>query len=190
MPSNPSGTRSGSLRKGQSPCLLLGILSGFLYRRCRGLRSCVYLIDRYKNAYCQLQNPIKFHPYVSPSLTYSQVRLETVSFLFYWGKNTEPGIRVCLLEAGHSAHSPIIQETWDTSHAAVGWVHDCFTDFPLQSTPESTLGSKGLWWRSDSSNGWVVFCILPLPILELILNLYSIWLLCLYLIWFWISIRL
>ena len=36
-----AGTRSGGLRKGQSPCELLGGLSGFLSRRCRGLRSCV-----------------------------------------------------------------------------------------------------------------------------------------------------
>ena len=36
-----SGTRSGGLRKGQSPCELLGGLSGFLSLRCRGLRSCV-----------------------------------------------------------------------------------------------------------------------------------------------------
>ena len=36
-----SGTRSGGLRKGQSPCELLGGLSGFLSRRYRGLRSCV-----------------------------------------------------------------------------------------------------------------------------------------------------
>ena len=36
-----SGTCSGGLRKGQSPCELLGGLSGFLSRRCRGLRSCV-----------------------------------------------------------------------------------------------------------------------------------------------------
>ena len=36
-----SGTRSGGLRKGQSPCELLGDLSGFLSRRCRGLRPCV-----------------------------------------------------------------------------------------------------------------------------------------------------
>ena len=34
-----SGTRSGGLRKGQSPCELLGGLSGFLSRRCRGLTS-------------------------------------------------------------------------------------------------------------------------------------------------------
>ena len=36
-----SGTRSGGLRKGQSPCKLLGGLSGFLSPRCQGLRSCV-----------------------------------------------------------------------------------------------------------------------------------------------------
>ena len=36
-----SGTRSGGLRNGQSPCELLGGLSGFLSRRCRGLRPCV-----------------------------------------------------------------------------------------------------------------------------------------------------
>ena len=36
-----SGTRSGGLRKVQSPCELLEGLSGFLSRRCRGLRSCV-----------------------------------------------------------------------------------------------------------------------------------------------------
>ena len=35
------GTRSGGLRKGQSPCELLGGFSGFLSRRCRGLRPCV-----------------------------------------------------------------------------------------------------------------------------------------------------
>ena len=36
-----SGTHSGGLRKGQSPCKLLGGLSGFLSRRCQGLRPCV-----------------------------------------------------------------------------------------------------------------------------------------------------
>ena len=36
-----SGTRSGGLRKGQSPCELLGGLSGLLSLRCLGLRSCV-----------------------------------------------------------------------------------------------------------------------------------------------------
>ena len=36
-----SETRSGGLMKGQSPCKLHGDLSGFLSRRCRGLRTCV-----------------------------------------------------------------------------------------------------------------------------------------------------
>ena len=36
-----SGTCSGGLRKGQSPCELLVGLSGFLSCRCRGLRPCV-----------------------------------------------------------------------------------------------------------------------------------------------------
>ena len=36
-----SGTHSVGLWKGQSPCELFGGLSGFLSRRCRGLRSCV-----------------------------------------------------------------------------------------------------------------------------------------------------
>ena len=36
-----SGTRCGGLRKGQYPCELLWVLSGFLSRRCRGLRPCV-----------------------------------------------------------------------------------------------------------------------------------------------------
>ena len=36
-----SGTRSGGLRKRQSPCELLGGLTGFLSRGCQGLRPCV-----------------------------------------------------------------------------------------------------------------------------------------------------
>ena len=40
-----SGTCSGGLRKGQSPCELLRGLSGFLSRRCRGVRPCVELVS-------------------------------------------------------------------------------------------------------------------------------------------------
>ena len=36
-----SWTLSGGLRKGRSPCELLGGLSGVLSRRCQGLRPCV-----------------------------------------------------------------------------------------------------------------------------------------------------
>ena len=41
-----SGTRSGGLRKGQSPCVLLMGLSGFLSRRCRDLRPCVESVPK------------------------------------------------------------------------------------------------------------------------------------------------
>ena len=41
LTSGTTGTCSGGLSKGQSPCELLGSLSGFLSRRCRGLRPCV-----------------------------------------------------------------------------------------------------------------------------------------------------
>ena len=45
-----SGTRSGGLRKAQSPCALLGGFSGFLSRRCRGLRSCVEPVQEPENS--------------------------------------------------------------------------------------------------------------------------------------------
>ena len=41
-----SGTRSGGLRNGQSPCELLGGLLGFLSRRCRRLRPCVESVPK------------------------------------------------------------------------------------------------------------------------------------------------
>ena len=46
-----SGTRSGGLRKGQSPCELLGGLSGFLSHRCRGLRPCVESLSEPEDCY-------------------------------------------------------------------------------------------------------------------------------------------
>ena len=39
-----TGTRSGGLRKGQSPCKWLGVLSRFPARRCWGLRPCLVLV--------------------------------------------------------------------------------------------------------------------------------------------------
>ena len=45
-----SGTRSGGLRKGQSPCEFLGGLSGFLSRRCRGLRPCVVSVPELEDS--------------------------------------------------------------------------------------------------------------------------------------------
>ena len=45
-----SGTLSGGLRKGQSPCKLLGGLSRFPSRRCRGLRSSVELVPEHEDS--------------------------------------------------------------------------------------------------------------------------------------------
>ena len=45
-----SGTRCGGLRKGQSPCELLGDLSGFLSRRCWVLRPCVDSVPEPENS--------------------------------------------------------------------------------------------------------------------------------------------
>ena len=45
-----SGTRSGGLRKGKSPCKLLGGISGFLSRRCWGLRPCVESVPEPENS--------------------------------------------------------------------------------------------------------------------------------------------
>ena len=45
-----SGTRSGGLRMGQSPCELLGVLSGFLSRQYQGLRPCVESVPEPENS--------------------------------------------------------------------------------------------------------------------------------------------
>ena len=45
-----SGTRSGGLSKGQSTCALLRGLSGFLSRRCRGLRPCVISVPELEDS--------------------------------------------------------------------------------------------------------------------------------------------
>ena len=73
-----SGTHSGGLRKGQAPCELLGGLSGFLSRRCRGLRSCVELVPE-----PEVSSPVlswilgyfwSLHRRVSPRLEWGHAR--------------------------------------------------------------------------------------------------------------------
>ena len=70
-----SGTRSGGLRKGQSPCELPLGLSGFLSRRCWGLRPSVESVPEPENS--------------SPVLTwifgYFWSLPRTVSPLLEWG---------------------------------------------------------------------------------------------------------
>ena len=67
-----SGTHAGGLMKGQSPCELLGGLSRFLSRRCRGLRPCVESVPEQE--------------YSSPVLTWI--------FRYFW--NLPRGVTPCL----------------------------------------------------------------------------------------------
>ena len=70
-----SGTRSGGLRKGQSPCELLRGLSGFLSRRCRGLRPSVESVPK----------PDDSSPVLTWILGYFWSLPRTVSPLLEWG---------------------------------------------------------------------------------------------------------
>ena len=73
-----SGTRSGGLRKGQSPCVLLWGLSGFCSRRCRGLRPCVELVPEPEDSSPVLRWILEYiwsHPRgVSPRFQWGQAR--------------------------------------------------------------------------------------------------------------------
>ena len=70
-----SGPRSGGLRKGQSPCELLGGLSGFLSRRCWGLRPCVESVPE----------PEDSSPVLTCNLGYFWSVFRGVSPRFEWG---------------------------------------------------------------------------------------------------------
>ena len=74
-----SGTRSGGLRKGQSPCELLGGLSGFFSLRCRGLRSCVESVPE----------PEDSSPVLTWILGYFWALPRGVSPRFEWGYSRE-----------------------------------------------------------------------------------------------------
>ena len=73
-----SGTRSGGLRKGQCPWELQEGLSGFLSRRCWGLRPCVELVPETEDS-CAVQTWILGYfwslPWgVSPRLQWGHAR--------------------------------------------------------------------------------------------------------------------
>ena len=72
-----SGTRCGGVRKGQSPCELLGRISGILSHWCRGLRPCVESVPEPEDS--------------SPLLTWS--------LGYFWG--LPRGVSPCL-EWGHA----------------------------------------------------------------------------------------
>ena len=71
-----SGTRSGGLRKGQSPCELLRGLSGFLSRQCRGLIACVESVPEPEDSSPVLTWILGYfwslHREVSPRLVWGQ----------------------------------------------------------------------------------------------------------------------
>ena len=70
-----SGTRFGGLRKGQTPCELLGGLSVFLSRRCREIRPCVESVPE----------PEDSSPVLTWILGYSCSLPRGVSPHLYWG---------------------------------------------------------------------------------------------------------
>ena len=73
-----SGTRSGGPRKGQSPCELLGSLSGFLSRLCWGLTRCVESVPKPEDSSpvltCNLGYFWSLFRGVSPRLDWWQAR--------------------------------------------------------------------------------------------------------------------
>ena len=73
-----SETRSGGLRKGQSPCELLWALSGFLSRRCQGLRPCVESLPEPKDSFAVLSMILGYFSSlptgVSPRLEWGHAR--------------------------------------------------------------------------------------------------------------------
>ena len=70
-----SGARSGGLRKGQSPCELLGGLSGFLCGRCWGLRPSVEKVPE----------PEDSSPVLTWILGYFSSLPRGVTARLYWG---------------------------------------------------------------------------------------------------------
>ena len=73
-----SGTRSGCVRKGQSPCEFLRGLAGFLSRQCRALRSCVEPVPEPEDSSPVLTFILGFfwslHRGVSPRLEWGHAR--------------------------------------------------------------------------------------------------------------------
>ena len=76
-----SGTRSGGLRKGHSPCELLGGLSGFLSRRCRCLRHCVESVPEPEDSSPVLTWNLEYSESPQGSQSSSRVGACTCAFL-------------------------------------------------------------------------------------------------------------
>ena len=118
-----SGTRSGCLRKGQSPCELRGGLSGFLSLRSRGLRPCVE----------SGQEPEDFSPVLTWTLGYFWSLPSGVSPLLEWGH-----ARVLLFQAVAAVSRFPSPGSWDL------WLflEDFKRGFP------TGLSHVHTWWES------------------------------------------
>ena len=79
-----SATRSRGLRKGQSPCELLGVLSGFLSRRCWDLRPCVESVPEPEDSSPVLE-PEDSSPVLTWTLGYFWSLPRGVSLRLEWG---------------------------------------------------------------------------------------------------------
>ena len=95
-----AGTRSGGIRKGQSPCELLGGLSGFLSRRCWGLRPCVESLP---------ETEVSF-PVLTWILGYFWSLPRGVSPHLEWGNSRALSSRV--VAAGWRVHSRGSRDLW------------------------------------------------------------------------------
>ena len=110
-----SGTRSGGLRKGQSPCELLGGLSEFLSRRCRGLRPCVESVQEPEDSSPLLTWILGYFwslpSRISPRLEWGHARVlssRAVAAVSPWLKT------MCGVGAGIENSSPVL--TWNLGY--------------------------------------------------------------------------
>ena len=89
-----SGTLSGGLRKCQSPCELLGGLSGFLSCRCWSLRSCVVAVPE----------PEDSSPVLTWILGYFWSLPRAVSLRVEWGHARAPSSRAVAAVSRFPSH--------------------------------------------------------------------------------------
>ena len=105
-----SGTRSGGLGKGQSPCELLGGISGFLSCRCCGLRACVDSVPE----------PEGYSPVLTWNLGYFWSLPRGVSPRLEWGHARVPSSRAVAAVSRFPSHRSM--DLWVSSRLS----HEAF----------------------------------------------------------------
>ena len=144
-----SGTRSVGLRKGQSPSELLGGLSGFLSRRCRGLRPCVESVPE----------PEDSTPVQSWILWYFWSLPRGVSPRLEWGHARTLSTRAVAAVSRFPSHGSRV--LWISQEALPGGFPTGLSNLPPRC--DSTLGLKveavqgkqvSLEWTEKSGGLW------------------------------------